>query len=29
MDGRRCMVTLEQNWLGELVRWVETVLVAT
>jgi hypothetical protein len=28
MGGRRCMVTLEQNWLGELIWWVKMVLVA-
>jgi hypothetical protein len=28
MGGRRCMVTLEQNWLGELIWWVKTVLAA-
>jgi hypothetical protein len=28
MGGRQCTATLERNWLGELVRWVKTVLVA-
>jgi hypothetical protein len=28
MDGLRCTVRLEQNWLRELVLWVVAVLAA-
>jgi hypothetical protein len=28
MDGRRRTVTFEENWLGELIRWVKVRLVA-